>query len=380
MASEIRPFEITIPEAELVDLRERLARTRWAGRLPGEGWEPGVPVAYLRELAEYWRTAYDWRAQEKRLNAFPQYMTEIDGLNVHFLHVRSPEPEALPLVLTHGWPNSVVEFTRIIAPLADPRRHSGDPHQAFHVVVPSVPGFGFSDAPRDTGFDTARVAGMWAELMRRLGYTRYGTQGGDLGAYVAPEVALADPEHVVGVHIDGGIGFPNKADVAVMSQEDRAEWAEMQQWFEGGVDHHALMRSAPQTFAYAWHDSPVGLLAWMMQKFQEFTPSAELPEHAMERDHMLTNVSLYWFTGTSGTSSWPGYLGIGDDGGFLWPKGQNVAPTGVYGDAPAFCRRLAARHNTVIHWPEGNPGDHFVAMEEPEAHAADIRAFYAKIR
>ncbi|SCL72718.1 Pimeloyl-ACP methyl ester carboxylesterase [Micromonospora citrea] len=376
------PFRIDIPQSDLDDLRDRLARTRWPRQLPGAGWSRGVPVAYLRDVVAYWVEKYDWRAHEARLNEFPQFVTEIDGLGVHFLHVRSPEPDALPLILTHGWPNSFVEFVDLIGPLTDPAAHGADPAQAFHVVVPSVPGFGFSQAPPETGFTVARVARMWAELMRRLGYQRHGTQGGDLGAYVAPEVAAVAPEQVVGVHIDGGFGFPTEADVPDMTEAERAEWAQMQQWMSGGVDHHALLRAAPQTFAYAWQDSPVGLLAWMMQKFKEFTITAPTPEQAIDLDLILTNASLYWFTGTSGSSSWPMYEGLtlADDGGFAWPRGQQRVPSGVYGGGSALMRRLAERDNTIVHWPQGNPGGHFVAMEEPLAHAADIRAFFAKVR
>ncbi|MGN9765232.1 epoxide hydrolase family protein [Micromonospora sp. SD12] len=370
------PFRIDIPQADLDDLRDRLTRTRWPRQLPGDGWSRGVPLDYLRDLAGYWATGYDWRAQEARLNAFPQFVTAIDGLDVHFLHVRSPEPDALPLILTHGWPNSFVEFTELIGPLTDPRAYGADPAHAFHVVVPSVPGFGFSQAPPQTGCTVGRVARTWAELMRRLGYDRYGTQGGDLGAYVAPEVALADPEHVVGVHVDGGLGFPTEADVPDMSDEERALYAEMQQWMSGGVDHHALLRAAPQTFAYAWNDSPVGLLAWLVQKFKEFTLTAPTPEQAIARDLILTNATLYWLTGTAGTSSWFMY----DSTRFAWPKGQALVPSGVYGGGPPLFRRLAERHNKIIHWPAGNPGGHFVAMEEPQAHAADIRAFFGGLR
>ena len=378
----MKPFRIDIPQIDLDDLRERLSRTRWPRQLPGDGWSRGAPPDYVRDLAEYWATGYDWRVHEARLNEFPQFRTEIDGLDVHFLHVRSPEPDALPLILTHGWPNSVVEFIELIGPLTDPRAHGADAAQAFHVVVPSVPGFGFSQAPPETGFTINRVARMWVELMERLGYDRYGTQGGDLGAYLAPEVARVAPERVVGVHIDGGFGFPTEADVPGMNEAERAEWEQMQQWMGGGVDHHALLRTAPQTFAYAWDDSPVGLLAWMLQKFKEFTFMVPTPEQAIPRDHILTNVSLYWFTGTSGSSSWPMYerLTIAADGGFAWPKGQKLVPSGVYGGGSALMRRLAERDNTIVHWPQGNPGNHFVAMEEPLAHAADIRAFFGRLR
>lgn len=366
MSTDIRPFRIDIPDTDLTDLHDRLARTRWTDQLPGDDWSRGVPTDYLRRWAEHWRTEYDWREQEAELNRMPQFVTEIDGHEVHFVHVRSANPRALPLLLTHGWPNTFVEFTRIVPLLTED----------FHLVVPSVPGFAFSQAPRDAAMTVPRVARMWATLMARLGYSVYGTQGGDLGAYIAPAVAEADPEHVVGVHLDGGIGFPTEADVPQMSDDERAEFEMIQAWSEGGVDHHVLLREAPQTFAHGWNDSPVALLAWMLQKFKEFTPMAETPEDVMDVDHVLTNVSLYWFTGTAASSSWPMYNGL-VDGGFGWPRGQNLVPTGVYAGGSALMRRLAERDNIIAHWPDGNPGNHFVAMEEPRAHAADIRAFFA---
>ncbi|WP_194815230.1 epoxide hydrolase family protein [Nocardia sp. XZ_19_385] len=377
--TSIRTFRIDIPQADLDDLHDRLARTRWAAQLPGNPSDRGVPVEYLKELAEYWRTEFDWRAQEAALNELPQFVTEIEGLDVHFVHVRSPEPDALPLLLTHGWPNTFVEFTKTVGLLADPRAHGLDSAQAFHVVIPSVPGFAFSEGPREEGMTIKRVARMWVELMARLGYERYGTQGGDLGAYVAPEMAIAAPERVVGVHLDGGIGMPTEADVPTMSADERAEWDMMQQWMSGGVNHHEVLKAAPQTFAQAWTDSPVGLLAWLMRKFDEFTPLADKAEDVMDRDHLLTNISLYWFTNTVASSSWPMYEGLGKAGGFEWPSGQKLVPTGTYGGGSALMRRLAEQDNDIVHWPEGNTGNHFVAMEVPEMHAADIRAFFAKL-
>jgi len=373
----IRPFRIDIPQTVLDDLRARLVRTRWPDELPGVGWEYGVPLDYVKELAAYWGICYDWRMHEATLNEFPQFTTEIDGQTIHFLHVRSPEPDVLPLILTHGWPNSIVEFTKLIGPLTNPRAHGGDPAQAFHVVAPSVPGFGFSAAPAETGFTVARVGRIWATLMSRLGYERYGAQGGDLGAYVAPEVAKAAPDHVIGVYVISGLGFPTAADFPEMTEDERAVFAQLQEqdWMSG-VDHHRLLRAAPQTFTYGWHDSPVAALAWMMQKFKEFSASAQPLEQVIDRDLILTNVSLYWLTGTFGSSSWPMY----DSTGFSWPEGQTAAPTGVYSGPPGI-RRLAERHNTIVHWPEGNPGSHhFVAMEAPDHVAADIREFFAKVR
>jgi pimeloyl-ACP methyl ester carboxylesterase len=370
MSDEIRPCRIAVADAELDDLRSRLASTRWPEQLPGEGWSRGVPVPYLRNLAEHWRAGYDWRAQEARLNAFPQFVTELDGTDVHFLHVRSSDPDALPLILTHGWPSSIVEFVRLIGPLTDPRGAG----PAFHVVAPSVPGFGFSARPRAAGWDTARVARMWAALMGRLGYRRYGVQGGDLGAYVAPQVALAAPDSVAGVYVTAGLGIPTQDDLPEMTDEERAAFTRlMQQDWVKGVDHHALLRAAPQTFAYGWHDSPAAALAWMTQKFHEFNPTGRPLERAIDRDLLLTNLSVYWFTGTFGSSSWPMY----DATGFAWPPGQRVAPTGVYSGPPGI-RRLAERQNTIVHWPEHNPaGHHFIAMDQPDAYAADLRAFFA---
>lgn len=374
----ITPFRIDIPQADLDDLNERLARTRLPRRLPpGDGWSRGVPADVLVTLADHWRTGYDWRAHEAELNGFPQFTTEIDGQDVHFLHVRSPEPDALPLILTHGWPNSFVEFVRLIGPLTDPRAHGRGPGQAFHVVVPSVPGFGFSAPPRETGWNPPRVARVWVELMRRLGYDRYGTQGGDLGAYVAPEIARAAPEHVAGVYVISGLGFPAEADVPEMTDDERAAYARMmeQDWIKG-VDHHGLLRAAPQTFAYGWHDSPVGALAWMLQKFHEFNGGGKPLEQAIDRDLFLTNLTLYWLTGTFGTSSWPYY----DSAASAWPEGQTLVPTGVYSGPPGI-RRLAERHNTIVHWPEDNPsGHHFIAMGRPDDLAADIGRFFAKVR
>jgi pimeloyl-ACP methyl ester carboxylesterase len=375
MGTEIRPFRIETPQAALDDLRDRLARTRWPRQLPRAEWSRGVPVGYLQELAEHWRTTYDWRRHEARLNEFPQYMTEIDGQDVHFVHVRSSEPDALPLIITHGWPNSIVEFTELIAPLTDPRSHGGDPSRAFHVVAPSIPGFAFSEPPRESGWNVTRVARIWVELMNRLGYARYGVQGGDLGAYIAPEVAKMAPDRVVGVYVNGGIGFPTEADVPEMDEEERAQYALMREWAGGGVDHHALLRAAPQTFGYGWHDSPVALLAWMIQKFQEFTVTVDLPEKAIDRDLILTNVTLYWLTGTSGSSSWFMY----ESSRFSWPEGQFVVPTGVYRGPPGI-RRLAERHNNIVHWPESNPGGHFVALEVPDALAGDLRRFFGGLR
>lgn len=375
MSTEIRPFRIDIPQSDLDDLHRRLADARWAGQLPGTGRERGVPVAEVREWARYWRTEYDWRAQERRLNEFPQYLTEIDGLDVHFVHVRSPEPDAVPLVLNHGWPNTFAEFAELIGPLTDPRAHGGDPARAFHVVVPSVPGFAFSAAPRDTGWTAERVARMWLTLMDRLGYRRFGVQGGDFGSYVATAMAEAAPDRVLGLYITAGLGIPTPADVPDLTDAERAGYeAMMSADWTTGVDHHALLRSAPQTFALGWTDSPAAALAWMLQKFQEFSSAAALDD-AIARDEVLTTVALYWFTATFATSAWPYY----DSTGFAWPTGSAQVPTGVYSSTPGI-RRLAERTAKIVHWPDHNPsGHHFIAMDQSAAYTADLREFFAAL-
>jgi pimeloyl-ACP methyl ester carboxylesterase len=381
----IRPFRIDIPQADLDDLRERLARTRWPDELPGVGWSRGVPLAYLQELAEYWCTAYDWRAWEARLNAFPQFTTTIDGATIHFLHVRSPEPRALPLILTHGWPGSIVEFLEVIGPLADPRAHGGDPADAFDVVVPSLPGYGFSGPTYDSGWTTARVAMAWAELMRRLGYQRYGAQGGDWGAFVSPELGRIDPDHVVGVHVNAAtIGFipfgPVEPDeLASFSDAEKLRLDRLNRFLADGNGYFQIQATRPQTLAYALTDSPVGQLAWIVEKFKEWSyPSAELPEQAIARDRILTDVMLYWLTGTAGSSARTYYENMHASS---WGQQPGTTPTGVavFAEDVAI-RRFAERGNNIVHWSEFERGGHFAALEAPDLLVADVRDFFRTVR
>jgi epoxide hydrolase len=314
MSSEIRPFRIDVPQADLDDLRDRLHRTRWPSQLPGAGWRRGVPVAYLKELADYWRSGYDWRTHEAKLNQFPQSITEIDGQQIHFAHVRSPEPGALPLLLTHSWPSSIVEFTEIIGPLADPRAHGGDPAPAFHVVAPSIPGFGFSEFPEppdQTPWSIARVASTWAELMRRLGYQRYGAHGNDAGAMVSPELARIDAEHLIGVHITSGLGIPtgDPAELGELTEQERAGLERIAALLAGGSGYAPYLANRPQTLSYGLLDSPVAQLAWLVERFKEFDgwppAEADLPEEPIDRDQLLTNATLYWLTRTAGPRRGP---------------------------------------------------------------------------
>lgn len=380
--TEITPFRVDVPQRDLDDLADRLARVRWAGQLPGAGWDRGVPVAYLRGLVDYWRTSYDWRTHESRLNEIPQFTTTIDGANIHFLHVRSPEPDAMPLVLTHGWPGSIVEFLDVIGPLTDPRTHGGDPGDAFHVVIPSIPGFGFSGPVDETGWTAERTARAWAELMRRLGYQRYGAQGGDLGAIIAPDLGRAAPDQVVGVHVNAAsVGFIPLGPVA---DDDLAALTDLEKRRLGMVGHftteewgyNQLQSTRPQTIAYALTDSPVGQLAWIAEKFKAWSAaSAELPEDAVGRDDLLTNVMIYWLTGTAGSSA-NLYYENSHTGSWTFPTPSGV-PTGVinFGQDVAI-RRFAERSNTITHWTDIDEGGHFAAMETPDLLVADIRQFF----
>jgi len=379
MSEEITPFQINIPQDHLDDLRHRLAHTRWPDEAPGAGWEAGVPLDYLRELADYWQTKYDWRAHEARLNEFPQFTTVIDGQTVHFLHVRSPEPDALPLILTHGWPGSVVEFMKIIGPLTDPARHGGDPADAFHVVAPSLPGFGFSNPLAAPGWNTNRVARAWAQLMNRLGYHRYGAQGGDTGAIVSPELGRVDPAHVIGVHVNNLGTFPSgdPAELVGLTEADQARLALMTTWARDLAGYANVQSTRPQTISYALTDSPVGQLAWIVEKFKEWTdPSASLPEDAVDRDLILTDVSVYWLTGTAGSAARIYY-----EDARTWGQVQprSPVPTGVaVFPNDITVRPLAERDHNVVHWTEFHSGGHFAAMEAPDLLVGDVREFFRK--
>ncbi|MFD4790053.1 epoxide hydrolase family protein [Streptomyces sp. NPDC058459] len=386
----IRPFRIDVPESELADLRHRLDRTRWPDELPGAGWDLGVPLGYLRELAHYWRHVYDWRAAEARLNEWPQFMTTIDGANIHFAHLRSPEPDATPLIITHGWPGSFAEFERIAGPLTDPRTHGGDPADAFHLVLPSIPGFGFSGPTREPGWENRRTAAAFAELMDRLGYGRYGAQGGDWGAAVSRELGRIRPERVIGVHLNlipgaGATAEPTGEELAVLSPAERARtlasWERMKEWSREKQGYADVQSTRPQTLSYALTDSPVGQLAWIAEKFKEWTDSADRPEDAVDRDHMLTDVTLYWLTGTAGSSARI-YYERAHAGHAGQPAEPSPAPT-AFASFPRenfiVLRHIAERTENIVRWTEFDRGGHFAAMEQPEALVGDIRAFFRQL-
>lgn len=383
-----KPFRIDIPQADLDDLRERLARTRWPDEVPGAGWSLGPPLGYLKDLVGYWRTAYDWRAQEARLNQHPQFVTRIDGQDVHFLHVRSPEPHAVPLIVTHGWPSSVVEYLDVIGPLTDPRAHGGNPADAFHLVIPSLPGYGLSGPTRELGWGAGRIARAWAELMRRLGYARYGAQGGDWGSWISRELSLVAPEHVLGVHGNGFITFPSgdPAELAGLSAVEQQRLEFSGHYLRELYGYKQIQSSRPQSLGYSLADSPVGLLAWMVGVLKEWTDCEHGPEEAIDRDRILTNVMLYWLTNTA-TSAARSFVETPDTHEEEGAKESVVVATAPIGvavfpkDILRPIRRFAERVNTnVVHWSEFDRGGTFAAMEEPDLFIGDVRAFFRRFR
>ena len=377
--TRIRPYRISVPQADLDDLRERLARTRWARDLPGAGWERGVPTGYLRELADYWAKEYDWRAHEAALNAYPQFITTIDGASVQFLHLRSAQPDATPLLLLHGWPGSIVEFLDLIGPLTDPAAYGGDPADAFHLVIPSLPGYGFSGPLTETGWTDGRTAAALAELMERLGYDRYGVQGGDVGAFIGPLIGRMAPGRVIGVHVNALVTFPSgdPAEMAALTEAERARLAAMEKWQQQSSAYMQVQGTRPQTIGQALTDSPSGLLAWIVEKFQEWTnPAALLPEDAVDRDRILTDVSIYWFTATAGSAAHTYYERFNDPS--MWmPQERSTVPTAVaVFPTDISIRPFASKTSNIVRWSEFDRGGHFAALEAPDLLTADIREFF----
>jgi epoxide hydrolase len=385
----MRPFQVQIPQSQLDDLRQRIAATRWPDEMSGTEWSRGVPLAYLRELADYWRTSYDWGAAETRINQIPQFVTEIDGTSVHFLHIRSLEADATPLILTHGWPGSFVEFLDVIGPLTNPSAYGGTPEDAFHVVVPSIPGYAFSGPTGQPGWDTDRVARAWKELMASLGYDKYVAQGGDWGAPISLRLGLADPEHVAGVHINMCVTFPppDPAALAALDDADRARLEFAGFFAQDGMGWQKIQSTRPQTLAYGLTDSPVGQLAWIVEKFKEWTDSTDRPEDAVSRDLMLTNVTIYWLTATAGSSAQLYYESSHLDQDFFqtwggpWPlampAGVAVFPKDAVRPVRGWAEKILP---TLTHWTEFERGGHFAALEQPELFVTDVRAFARSLR
>ncbi|MEV0285814.1 epoxide hydrolase family protein [Kribbella sp. NPDC050820] len=387
--SRIRPFRIDVPQAELDDLRARLANTRWPRELPGLGWSRGVPTSYLQRIAEYWQNTYDWRKAEARLNELPQFVTEVDGQSIHFAHVQSKEPTARPMLMVHGWPSSYTEFLRVIGPLTDPVAHGGKAEDAVHLVLPSIPGYGFSPVTEAGWGNLFRVAGAFAEVMTRLGYERFLAQGTDVGSGVVGMLGMIAAGRVIAAHINGPAPFPFGPELSLGglegSQRERAE--RFNAWREDGVGYLSIQATRPQTLAYGLTDSPVAQLAWIIEKFKEWTdPERELPEDAVDLDQLLTNVSIYWFNQVGASAAHSVYEGMQAYREFVTKSGEpsnggweapQLPPTGVaVFAADMSVRRDVDPYGAYTSWNEYDAGGHFPAMEVPDVLVNDIRTFF----
>jgi microsomal epoxide hydrolase len=380
MSEELRPFLVHVDEDVLEDLRDRLERTIWPDQIPGSGWGYGTDRSYLEELCEHWRTKFDWRQQEDRLNRWPHFLTDIDGQTVHFIHATAPEPDALPLVVTHGWPGSVSEFLDVIEPLRDPRSHGGDPADAFHVVVPSLPGYGWSGPTTESGWDVRRVAEAWKALMARLGYDRYGAQGGDWGAIVSMHLAELDAEHMAGLHSNMLLAFPENP--PEISDEEMADVVAAGEFLQTGAAYQEIQGKNPQTLAYGLTDSPAGLAGWITEKMWAWTHHDGNVEDAVSKEQMLTNLTIYWATRTIG-SSVRLYCESQRSGSYRTLVERIEVPTGALvcpGEIFRVPRAYAERTTNLVRYTRADRGGHFVAMEEPDLFVDDVRAFFREVR
>ena len=377
--SDITPFSIAASDEDLEDLQRRLAATRWPEAEPVDDWSQGMPLAYAQEVCRYWAESYDWRKREALLNQFAQFRTEIDGLGIHFVHVRSPEENALPLVITHGWPGSIVEFQKVIGPLSDPASHGGDPADAFHVVCPSLPGYAFSDKPAETGWNVQRIADAWSTLMLRLGYERYLAQGGDWGAMVTTCIGQRDPDHWAAIHLNMPICPPDPATLEDLTEAEKGAMAGMQHYQDWDSGYSKQQSTRPQTLGYGLVDSPAGQAAWILEKFWSWTDCNGHPENVLSRDELLDNVMLYWLPGAATSSArlyWESFRNPPMDE-MKVPVGASIFPKEIFRTS----RRWAEKHfGGLLYWNELDKGGHFAAFEQPETFVDEIRTCFRSLR
>jgi pimeloyl-ACP methyl ester carboxylesterase len=377
----ITEFHIDVPQADLDDLRDRLGRARWPEHETVGDWSQGVPIMWLRDICRYWAETYDWRAAEAQLNQFAHFRADLDGLGIHFIHARSPEPDATPLVMTHGWPGSVVEFLKVIGPLSDPRSHGGDPADAFHVVCPSLPGFGFSDKPTETGWGLERIGRAWATLMADLGYSSYVAQGGDWGSAVTSCIGAQDPEHCVAIHLNIPPCTPTAEQLGDMNEAETLAMQDIAHHQRWGTGYSTEQMTRPQTIGYSLVDSPVGQAAWILEKFWAWTDCDGHPENALTRDELLDNVSLYWLTATGASSARLYWESLED---FMTAGGPVGVPTGVTlfpKEIVRISRRWAEnRFSDLRYWNEVDRGGHFASFEQPEIFVDELRTFFRQFR
>ena len=379
MAAEIEQFQIHASDSDLDDLKRRLRATRWPEPETVSDWSQGVPLAYLRQFCDYWLNKYDWRKREARLNAIPQYRTGIDGLGIHFLHVRSPHPAAMPLILTHGWPGSIVEFVKVIPLLTDPTAHGGQASDAFHVVCPSLPGFGFSDKPKERGWSVEKIARAWSDLMLRLGYTWYYAQGGDWGASVTTSIALQDTQHCHGIHLNMPTVRPDPETMSTLTDEEKDGLAARQYYQDWDSGYSKQQSTRPQTVGYGLVDSPVGQAAWILEKFWSWTDSNGNPENVLTRDEMLDDIMLYWLPRTAASSARLYWESFGK--GSLEPVRIPVGVSAFPKEITRVSRRWAEkRYKDLVYWNRLDRGGHFAAFEQPELFTQELRACFRKMR
>ena len=387
--SAIRPFRIDVPDAALADLRRRLAATRWPDRETVTDQSQGVPLAKIQPLFRYWATDYDWRKVEARLNALLQFVTEIDGLDIQFAHVRSAHADALPLIMTHGWPGSIIELLKVVAPLTDPTACGGRAEDAFHLVLPSLPGHGFSERPRSTGWGPDRVARAWAGLMRRLGYERYVSQGGDHGSVVSDAMARQAPAGLLGIHVNMPATVPPDIAKALrdgdpapagLSEAEKRAFAQLAAFYKTGSAYAAMMTTRPQTLGYGLADSPAGLAAFFYEKFAAWTYTNGEPERALTRDDMLDDISLYWLTNTATSAArfyWENNANNFNAVDVSTPAAVTVFPGEIYQAPRSWAERS---YHKLIYWDEVDRGGHFAAWEQPDLFATEIRAAFRSLR
>lgn len=390
VSDEVQPFRIDIPEDAIVDLHRRLAATRWPLRETVTDQSQGVQLATLRDLFHYWKTDYDWRKVEARLNALPMFVTEIDGLDIHFIHVRSQHENAMPMIMTHGWPGSILEFMKVIGPLTDPTAHGGAAEDAFHLVVPSIPGFGFSGKPTQTGWGSDHIGRAWATLMQRLGYDRYVSQGGDCGSVISHRMALQNVPGLIGIHVNmPGTVPPEIASILVaggsapsgLSEKERAAFDALATFYKDSSGYAAMMVTRPQTIGYSLVDSPVGLAAWIYEKFAQWTYSGGEPERVLTKDEMLDDISLYWLT-ESGTSAariyWEDHSNNFNAVDIAtMPVAVTVFPGEIYRAPRSWAERC---YHNLIYFNEADNGGHFAAWEQPQLFAEEVRAAFRPLR
>ena len=380
MTDEIRPFRIETSDAELEDLRRRLRATRWPEAETVDDWSQGIPLAYIQEVCAYWASDYDWRATEARLNALPQFKTDLDGLGIHFLHLRSPVSKALPLVMTHGWPGSIVEFLKVLGPLTDPAAHGGAEADAFHVVCPALPGYGYSDKPAKPGWAVEKIADAWSELMLRLGYEWYGAQGGDWGAAVTTAIALQDPEHCHGIHLNMVTVRPDPETMDDLTEREQDALAGLKHYQDWDSGYSKQQSTRPQTLGYGLVDSPAGQAAWIMEKFWAWTDCDGHPENALTRDEMLDNVMLYWLPGAGASSArlyWQSFGRGGSRDPVEVPVGCSIFPKEIF---RASRRWAEKRYKRLVYWNELDKGGHFAAFEQPETFVDEVRKAFRHLR